>query len=546
MKDKKWFSKEDNNFRKTIIALLNDCKYQEAENNLYNKIAELSSLNNNSKKSNILMLAEIAGFLIDIGDEGLCANALKRGFDIINSNINILKSIICEGSLEYNLGNAKHAEFKISVDKQGFSLQLMNSLTEAKNHYWKSYKIFLRKNELPPYLLVNLANTLSDSGRVIEAIQYHDMVLEKYPDFPQANASRSNQLMYFSRFSDGLSVTLVLQSIDGYEKALVSNGNNLSISMCEEIRTKVKSLKNHLDSINYDYNDKKVILEDHILTMQERNTLSHYRLFSIDNSLSLSEHAVYCSCVGARRDDLTIALPNVSMGGDFVPMMELLLNRLKSEFSLSRLLFYYAVSGQKSSDNDFYEKEIIFTELYDNEKIGIKEEMLRTSFRLCFGIFDKIAKGICQLYKLAKPNEQIYFDKFWKSPNKRWETILNINENPGLTALYSLATDINQKHGEWGFYKEWRNALEHNLLFLTDSTLREIDIFKVTDSYENAIRVDYSEFKNKALHLLQLVRSAIFYFVFMVRVEGFKLKEENCNEKSINIPIILSPKSLEN
>ena len=102
-------------------------------------------------------------------------------------------------------------------------------------------------------------------------------------------------------------------------------------------------------------------------------------------------------------------------------------------------------------------------------------EFLRTSFRLCFGILDRIAQGLNELYELADPKEDLYFESFWRPQNqrkkddeKRWNKI-NQQKNMGLVALYSIATDLNLQDGQWGFFKKYRNHLEHGLLILFPS-----------------------------------------------------------------------------
>lgn len=159
--------------------------------------------------------------------------------------------------------------------------------------------------------------------------------------------------------------------------------------------------------------------------------------------------------------------------------------------------------------------------------------MLRTSFRLCFGILDKIAHAICELFDISDPDEPLAFERFWKPRGKRlsqkqqerWGKI-NAIENYSLLALYSQATDLNSYSGEWGDFKKWRNALEHEILILTNGSGKPIDPFKAISSSRRIVAVDYNEFKNTTIHLLQLTRSAIFNFVFCVRTEAEKSKEK--------------------
>ena len=91
-------------------------------------------------------------------------------------------------------------------------------------------------------------------------------------------------------------------------------------------------------------------------------------------------------------DDLLICIPFRPLHSDFIPFMEKILNRLKSEYSFARLLYFLSVANTESEFTS-YDSEVMFTELFDSEYIGTKSEMLRTSFRLCFGIYDLCKAG---------------------------------------------------------------------------------------------------------------------------------------------------------
>ena len=190
---------------------------------------------------------------------------------------------------------------------------------------------------------------------------------------------------------------------------------------------------------------------DKELRLNEEEYTNHtpFRKFCIDNFLSLNEHFfLYCKCSAASNDDLSIVHSGIQVFGDKVGKMELLLNRLKSEFHLARKLHFESFS--KTVDKE----EIFFSELMENKKmIGEEVEKLRIAFRMCFGIFDKIAHGICYFFELPKKkNENIYFESFWdngKCP-ERWKKLKDL-QNPHLVALYSIANDFNNRQGEFHF-----------------------------------------------------------------------------------------------
>jgi hypothetical protein len=189
---------------------------------------------------------------------------------------------------------------------------------------------------------------LDSSGRVVEAIQYYDKVLVENPEFPQANASRSEALIWLNNLSGTYSINLLWQAMQGLAKAAQSN--DVPKWLREQWIDKRDRLQNEL--IRHGYTDENV-KHDLKETKSEAENHSPFRKFCLNNNLCLSEHSLYCNCVGAGSDNLTIPKSTASIGGDFVPKMELRLNRLKSEFALARLLYYESDQEQwKSYDNE--------------------------------------------------------------------------------------------------------------------------------------------------------------------------------------------------
>lgn len=526
---------EDSSLLKKINSFIDQRNFRDAQDLCFNHLCEIK---NTTTKHGFILKAKLAGLLIDIGEEGQIEEAILEGIQTIKDNRHHISNFIHEGSSEYNLGNAKSGLFRIKRTKPGFKFSPKNValLTEAKNHYWRGYKQFQStNNDIIPQLFVNLANALDSSGRVVEAIQYYDKVLVENPDFPQANASRSEALIWLNNLSGTYSINLLWQAMQGFAKAAQSS-SDVPEWIREQWSNKRDKLQNELirhghtgENVQHDLNE----------TQSEADNHSSFRKFCLNNNLCLSEHSLYCNCIGASSDNLTIPKSTSSIGGDFVPKMELRLNRLKSEFALARLLYYESDQEQWRS----YDDEISFTELYEAESVGLRPEMLRTSFRLCFGILDKIAHAICELFDMSDPDEPLAFERFWRPRGKglsqkqqeRWGKVNSI-DNFSLLALYSQATDLNAHSGEWGNFKDWRNALEHELLILTKGSAKPLDIFKAINSSRNIVCIDYGEFKDKTIHLLQLTRSAIFNFVFCVRTEGEKMLGAK------GVPITLQPK----
>ena len=525
-----FFDESDKDLIKKLEELYHLGKYDLA----YSKIKErLATLATCKTKNEYYLKLELAGFLIDIADLAHLEQAAIDGLLILTQERKNVKDIVPESSTEYNIGNAKSALFKIQRAKPLFEYRPknINFLLESKNHYWKAYKSGIDiNNEFTPELAVNLANSLSNCGRVVESLQYYDLVLQNYPEHPEANASRSKELLWLNNLTGSLTQNLLFQSMKGYERA--SEGIKIPLQIKNYWKSEAKRIKIYLQSIGYDINNAHVDKEE---TNKEYDSLSDYRKFCISEKLTLSEHSLYCNCIGARRDDLLICQPSKPLGAKYIPSMEKILNRLKSEYAFARLLYYYS-TNEKDDGFTSYDQEVLFTELFDGEYINNKSEMLRTSFRMNFGILDKIANAICYLFDLSDKNEQIYFERFWNPKNKnkslkqkeRWDKVNSI-DNISLLALYTQATDLDSGTGEWSFFKSWRNDLEHNQISLLSVDEQSSDIFNIyKDGYPFSVE-DKEYFQDKTLQMLQFTRSAIFNYVFLVRNEAQKDKGHSEN-----------------
>lgn len=455
-----------------------------------------------------------AGYLIDAGKRVKNLEVIRLGITVFENNYKWLQKFTSQPHLEYNIGNGKTGIFDIQRTDPTFRYTLASTklLTEIKNHYWKAYKLTKTEERRKwPELLVNLGQSLSTSGRVIEAIQFYDMVLRDFPSHPNANVSRAYDLIWLNQNSGSYSVNQLWQASENLRMA--AKQPSAMPQDKEKWLKEAQILENKLQEHGY---TSSQIAHDYALTSEEKKEHSEYRIWCLKHFLTLSEHAIYCDCIGARRDDLSIVMSSRSITGEFIEQMEHALNRFKSEFGWARLQLYQSELNSWHT----YDNEVTFSELFEDEVIGMRSEMLRTSMRIAFSILDKIANSLCELFDVARKEDNVSFFRFWRPKDPRWEKIKTM-ENPGLIGLHSIATDLHQRSGgEWGIYKEWRDLLEHRLLSLTTSD-EPIDMLKVYEGDRVAVSVPYKEFRFNNLRLLQLVRSAIFMFVYCVRNKAF-------------------------
>lgn len=494
-------------------SLLGNGKYSELEE-LLNK--EYKDFVMDKKHKNLPHLMEIAGLYIDLGEEWRSKVCVEIGLQIIQNKRALLKEVFSECSIEYNIANAYHALHKIAtpLDKDWYITPegAKGDLFSAKQSYLKAFKLIDMDfiDSLSTKVLTNLANNLNWSCRIVEALQYLDTVLKQNPNFPQALISKAETLNFMIRRTHGsLSISLIVEIYNLYKKALLQNPI-LPIDIEQSVQYGIAACEKFLNENNFDLG--KI---DNEVKLNQKEFKAHPKelKFYLNNYLSLSEHSLYCKCNGARAEDLMIGYPGFNVTDKKIAELEHLLNRIKSEFAFARRQLY-EFKTSKTDDMVFYQDFGIHELIY-----GVQSEKLRISFRMCFGILDKIAHGVLYLFDLKRSDkENVYFESFWrntKAPNGRWEKFNEVR-NIHLTALYSIACDLSNHNGEFNFYKQWRNQLEHDIFSLIPAGSNEQEILNA-ELFSETITAE--EFEGKSFHLLQLVRAAIFSFAFCCREE---------------------------
>lgn len=520
---------------KEIVELAQKCHYSLRNNEIeeaLNITVKLRESYENGKFT-ILEKYDVALIFIDVGSYIHNRKMIELGHNLIRENYIKLKQYFKKktsdkieliSTFEYNFANSFFALYnhdkyfsRNALERIIFNPESVEILLKAKSHFWAAIKA-AGKNIKPQYY-VNLANSLDQSGRNREALIWYDKALSIDNKFSKALINKGLALEYFAELSNENTIKLLDTARNCYFSAAINGQDERDI---EYSFKKVSAINHFLKNLGFD--DDKIQNYNQV-HKEEYKDHSNYWKWCLSSNLVLSEHSLYCKCVGSGKDDLSIITTrNVFDLEDRDIEQENLLNHIKSEYYFARSLLYQSV-GYKYSYKTY---NGVFTDLNDGTNHNIKIEYLRNSFRLCFGILDKIARGICNQFELADPNENIYFHNFWQPKNeiecgceKRWKKINDIKDNVGLVALYSFAKDLEFDTGEWDFYKNYRNTLEHGLFIIKDDEFNDELI-----NERNLKTVKYSDFKTHTLQMLQFTAAAIFSFVFCVRREIKKREKE--------------------
>lgn len=364
---------------RSISSLIDIGKFDLALAKTQGLLEQLNNYQNKTTPQYYLDAFNLAGLCIDIGSMSLDTNTVRIGAKLMVDNEIELLKLVTPSEFYYNLANAKSA---LVSEQNPFThtFQSIEEVVELKNLYWKALKETTSKSGKAPYeLIVNLANSLKQQFRISEALTLYDHALSLNPNCTQALVNRSETLLMLNTITSNLSIQMLRKISDGYQKA--SECTNIPEDWAEYYAS--LAIKNECKIKEFCGNatNERIAQDDHE-TALEFKALSKYRQFCLSNNLSLSEHGLYCHCEGSARDNLTI--PNIGgVAGDFIVPMELVLNRFKSEFSFSRKLYFEYVTNEQDDD---LQHESCFSELFNDELLGIDVEKLRTSFKLCFGI----------------------------------------------------------------------------------------------------------------------------------------------------------------
>jgi len=466
---------------------------------------------NTISANRMIILSNLAGNLIDIGGFSNKKSIAEEGLDIFINNKNDILTVTTESSYYYNLANGMGAVLSFN-SRSDPNIDTFIKLNDVKNNYWKSYKFSREEGDVHPELMVNLANALKRQYRIAESMDYYDQAIAIDDSIPQAWVNRSEALELLNDLSTTYTFKMVREVIRGYEYAI-----NTGKCFPSWIATYQRKIKNSEDLLAESFidNDEDVGTDER-LTLQEYDALSHYQKFCIDNNLMLSDHSLYCNCYASSKDNITIATTEKGFFGDFIVPMEMVLNRLKAEYSLARKMFFEYKVGSECFDED---SEVYYSELYNGEILYENVEKLRISFRSCFGVLDKIAVALCKLFDLKPDRGHIYFHNFWQVRDEKRKDKINKINNKGLFGLFSIAMDLNDKNGELAFFREWRNDLEHKLLVIHEKGMFA-DLYHSYDFFDDVKFIEKEEFEQHLLQLMKIVKSAIILFMFTVRIEG--------------------------
>jgi len=220
---------------------------------------------------------------------------------------------------------------------------------------------------------------------------------------------------------------------------------------------------------------------------------------------------------------------------------------MKQEFASAR---YMAFAGTHSRAVHFSDRRVSLANTLDYPAYSYATEQIKTSFRIAYSLFDKIAFFLNTYLALNIPDKLVSFRTLWYDDYKRKRLRPAVVSLPysALKALFWLAKDFYEEASglpaslepEARQLAATRNHLEHKYLkvhlpeWRGVAPLDDLTVQSLADRLAFSVRRD--DFVDKTVRLLQLVRSALLYLACTVhQQETLSTKIR----KARSVPIVL-------
>lgn len=381
----------------------------------------------------------------------------------------------------------------------------------------------------------NLGNSLSDAGRIIEAIEVWNKAISVDAEFSQAVGQKGAGLLRYSlyHYDQGHKAILLKKSHNCLKFSLESD--SLYPKMENYFGSKMQEIR---DLTTKDLLEKDLNLEEYELGETEEEEA--YRKWCLDNKLFLNSLNDIGSHSIAAQDIIHLASISSESSSKIVSCVGFY-NQLKQEYISTR---YFLYEGIHNSKLHFADKDTNLENTLDYPDYSIHAEKLRISLRMAYSIFDKISSFLQFYFELSYiPDHRVGFGNIWyKSPGKNQiaPEFKNI-ENWPLRALFWLSKDLDyfssiyaEDSMEPGAkeLRETRNDLEHDYLKLHKSTWSgEDDEDRLRD--ERANHFYREEFEEEALKTVKKARAALIYLSLAIG------REESKKNNSPKMPLEL-------
>jgi hypothetical protein len=498
-----------------------------------------------TKLSDAQALAHIAELIDDSFDASFERGA-RRALYLLNE-LSKRELADTDGVLvEYFRANAWSARSHIAGVRRSWSWEApelqeeLLALSRAANHAGFANLDKVRRCQI----LTNHANLLNTVGRCIDAVAGWDAALRIIPGFAMARGNRGYGLKGYARMvvDDRERAILALHAYDGLSSAMAHDALHDSV----DPRAAVAYFADHAAELASALDIEAARAMQHL----DRGNLGRskaeraYRRWCLEHRLFLCPLNDLGPHVAAAVDDLMLPPLLESLNdrpdGHLPPPIVGFFSQMKQEYASARFTLF---EGMSSTQIHFSDRDVTLTDTLDYPLYSLANERVRTAFRIAYSLLDKVAFLVDRYWALGKAANRISFKSVWMMENKaqllpRFEA----HDNLPLRGLFWLSKELfddKLKQTTAADARELhaiRNALEHTYLRVSEGWAKP---FAISGESSNGfgIAIGSDELEAKAIRVMQMARSALFYASFAIGVEEMKKRRANPGQLIGSMPL---------
>lgn len=446
-----------------------------------------------------------AAILVDAG-------AMVKNHDAVLKGVEIYRNAVANyqdnSELKYNLANGLHA-LALSTAYKDFSWyqETEDSRLEARQYFYVAANSPNASLDIRSQSFTNLGNILWSSYRWVEAYDFYTLALTENPRNGVASSGALKMLRY-----------ALQQELGEYE---------LLVEEIEYLATHVKENLETIYSYAGGYGVKGIVDEIKDIRTGDKkkpaNECEEYESFVVSNNLTLSPTIHSHEHDSEYWDNINISSVSADVSSSSsVPEIFAMINILKSEYILSRQLFFNA-------SNRLFNETGSYNDTLNYACYGVNESALALAQRSALDILDKVAVATLSYLGIGGAKgtsfKQAWFKKSKKGTDEKEEFKPAIfqeieNGNTALLALTEVSRDLSNKMGFLSKKQASRNSSTHRFTVFHDQG-------DIPTSRAGCLEhFDYEMFLRESLNTLKLARSSVIYFVQMVLIRENRLSAQ--------------------
>ncbi len=422
----------------------------------------------------------LAAVLIDAGSELGNGPYLREGVALLHSVETGITDDLTT-AFHYNLGNGYAS---IGSRQRGYGAGTKPALAQAISHLDAALELEPRSD-----IQANLAGTLLQQGRWIEAYDEFDRVVRADPLHHSALARRGSCLIGIYNWTPNHSA-LLTGALADHEKAVALSYEEPVFQ--RSYRSVIGDLRRR--GVLPRVPDVVAAAPDHRWIWQNRLALNPCPLCEVESPDAFDLYPLAQRLEGGRRT------PPIEDLHDMV-------NAVCQAFAVARWLLYRATEAGAEEEDHVISVPGSAGAVHDLQ-LGLTMASV-TGF---YGVLGKIAYAVNAYFNLGHPPGFVTFQSIWRPtgggrgaiPSRRSDLHPKLvrTPTPALSALYRLALSTEHGLGRYQSLRTLRNQIEHHLVVGVEG--------EKTSPYFRAIRP--SQLRRDALRLGQIVKAAIWYF----------------------------------